>query len=550
MRGDYAVSTLFNGNFDAVNDPTSFARTTISTAVPGWSFHGGGGNNSKTLMDWKDIGLATPGINNAKSYMQQLGIDSSNPNYQAHYALELESGESITHNDFIVPDWGALRFDLFAPGANSGTLDVFLTVDGQEKHLGQLNPNWPTITLDTGNAVNQLAYAKEGFETFQLDIPNDLRGKVGTLTITSNAAAPIYLDNIFFKSEHLKFGNPSEARYMPEDPNTYKTNFLLEKPQYTVSYNDSTKTPNWVSWQLNASWLGTGRNSGWSADSQLPNSWYKVPDSAYISPQTVFDEYDQLGNQVFDSSGRPELVQYQRGHMAPNADRNRNAKDEKATFVFTNALPQHPQTNKTNSPWNILEEDLRDSVRGGKELYLIAGGYGSKTQPIEGGQPGTTESVKVPLPSDNKSMQQERFISVPEYFWKVVLVLDKLGQNISDISRDTEAFAIMIPNLLRPQAVNGSNFTPYSITLPTGRNINITTLSQWEDWNTWKVNINDLEKLTGYNFFSNVPESIQEYIEGKGIPATLSSPLLASFSDTQNLLLTYSSDFGHFHLAW
>jgi hypothetical protein len=41
---------------------------------------------------------------------------------------------------------------------------------------------------------------------------------------------------------------------------------------------------------------------------------------------------------------------------------------------------------------------------------------------------------------------------------------------------------------------------------------------------------------TYHYFFSNVPESIQEYIEGKGIPATLSSPLLASFSDTQNLL--------------
>jgi hypothetical protein len=35
MRGDYAVSTLFDGNFDAVNDPGSFVRNTISTAIPG-----------------------------------------------------------------------------------------------------------------------------------------------------------------------------------------------------------------------------------------------------------------------------------------------------------------------------------------------------------------------------------------------------------------------------------------------------------------------------------------------------------------------------------
>lgn len=35
MRGDLAVQTLFNGNFDAVTQPDDFVRNAVSDAVPG-----------------------------------------------------------------------------------------------------------------------------------------------------------------------------------------------------------------------------------------------------------------------------------------------------------------------------------------------------------------------------------------------------------------------------------------------------------------------------------------------------------------------------------
>ncbi len=50
---------------------------------------------------------------------------------------------------------------------------------------------------------------------------------------------------------HLKYGNPSNAN--SKDTN----NYLLEKPQYALSYNCKTGIPNWVSWQLDRSWLGS-----------------------------------------------------------------------------------------------------------------------------------------------------------------------------------------------------------------------------------------------------------------------------------------------------
>ncbi|MHC5915238.1 MAG: DNA/RNA non-specific endonuclease [Nostoc sp.] len=54
-------------------------------------------------------------------------------------------------------------------------------------------------------------------------------------------------------SINLLLGNPSGAMALVGTPD----NYLLVKPQYVVSYNNSKGTPNWVSWQLNKSWLGT-----------------------------------------------------------------------------------------------------------------------------------------------------------------------------------------------------------------------------------------------------------------------------------------------------
>jgi DNA/RNA endonuclease G (NUC1) len=394
LRGDYAVPTLFNGNFDAM------ANRFRQQDIPGWSFHNSAENASQQyLFDWKHI----PSL--ADEYKTGVGYDYAHPNY----ALRLGAGlNEITHNRFVVPDWGVLRFDLHVPGTNSGTLDVTLTVDGRDYNLGQLSPNWPTIDLSTGNAINQIAYGEQGFETFQLDVPSELHGKVATLTFKSNSGAPIYLDDVFFKSEHLKFGNPTEARYTPEAPNTYRTNYLLEKPQYTVSYNDGTKGPNWVSWQLNSSWFGDAkRKNDFRRDTTLPSIWYKVRGEGDIGDKD---------NPASDGNS------YSRGHMTPAEDRTRTAKDISATFLMTNMLPHNQNMN--SSIWSTVERTSRNIVRSGRELYIIAGGDDSKAT-LTAGDSST--------------------INVPDYAWKVILVLNSPGQSVSDVTRDTLAFAVYMP---------------------------------------------------------------------------------------------------------
>ena len=182
---------------------------------------------------------------------------------------------------------------------------------------------------------------------------------------------------------HLKYGNPSNANL--KDTN----NYLLEKPQYALSYNCQTGIPNWVSWQLNRSWLGSvDRSDDFRPDSDLPDGCYAVRPNDYRG------------------SG------YDRGHLTPSGDRTSSQSDNSATFLMSNMMPQSPSNNR--EVWRELEEYSRDLVSQEKELYIVAGGEG-KDKAI----------------ANNK-------VTVPKYTWKVILVLD--NGNIEN------TIAVRIPN--------------------------------------------------------------------------------------------------------
>ncbi len=184
---------------------------------------------------------------------------------------------------------------------------------------------------------------------------------------------------------HLKFGNPSQAN--SKDFN----NYLMEKPQYALSYNCSQGIANWVSWQLNKTWLGSvDRSNDFRPDPDLPPGCYAVTPNDYRG------------------SG------YDRGHMTPSGDRTSNKEDNSATFFMTNMIPQSPPNNR--EVWRELEEYSRELVDRGKELYIIAGGEGKQ-----------------------KAMANGK-LTVPKYNWKVILILDKPGGKV------TETIGFWIPN--------------------------------------------------------------------------------------------------------
>ena len=233
-------------------------------------------------------------------------------------------------------------------------------------------------------------------------------------------------------SEHLTMGNPSNAVTNVAQPD----NYLMEKPQYSMSYNRDNGESNWVSWHLDASWLGSApRQNDFRADTTLPTGWYQV--------------------QATDYSGSG----FDRGHMCPSADRTITITANSATFLMTNMIPQLPANNQ--GVWANLETYCRTLVSQGNELYVVSGGQGLQYFIANG------------------------HVAVPANTWKVIIVLPNGSNDVSRVTATTRTIAVVIPN-------SGSIGT---------------------DWKTYRVSVDQVEAITGFDFFSNVPQSIQNVIE-------------------------------------
>ncbi|MEJ7623978.1 MAG: DNA/RNA non-specific endonuclease [Pyrinomonadaceae bacterium] len=233
----------------------------------------------------------------------------------------------------------------------------------------------------------------------------------------------------------LLFGNPSFATNNVANEN----NYLMEKPQYTLSYNRSKATANWVAWRLDRSWIGSSdRQDDFRPDDTLPAGWYRVTAEDYSEPV------------------------YDRGHMTPSGDRTRSVPDNSATFLMTNIVPQIPANNQ--GPWADLEVYCRTLADQGNEMYIISGPTGNV------GTIGQTSNR----------------IVIPNVTWKVVLVMPNGADDLRRVSRSTRAFGVIMSNV---------------------------SISQFSPWRNYRVTVDQVEQLTGHNFFSEIPNNFQELIE-------------------------------------
>jgi endonuclease G len=202
-------------------------------------------------------------------------------------------------------------------------------------------------------------------------------------------------------SEHLALGNPSGATSDVSTP----SNYLMEKPQYALSYNRDRGTPNWVSWHLDRSWLGTAeRQDDFREDNTLPEGWYRVKPTDY------------------------SLSGFDRGHGVPSADRTKTEEDNSSTFLMTNIIPQAPNHNR--QLWENLERYCRTLAEQGNELYIAMGSYG-----IGGtGSAGFMNSI-----AGGK-------ITVPARIWKVVVALPEGSNDAARVTTATRVIAVNTPN--------------------------------------------------------------------------------------------------------
>ncbi len=242
--------------------------------------------------------------------------------------------------------------------------------------------------------------------TVPLNATNGQRSFLSTITDAQarSANTPIGLVVMAPRdpSEHMVMGNPSNATTDVANP----TNYLLPKGQYVMSYHRDRGTPNWVSWHLDSSWLGTTpRQDDFRNDPSLPAGWYQVQSTDY------------------SGSG------FDRGHLTPSGDRTSSVADNSATFFMTNMMPQAPANNQ--GPWEPLESYCRTLVNQGNELYIIAGGAGTGGSGSNGGTTNTVANGNV---------------TVPSVTWKVIIVLPVGANDVDRVYKTTRTIAVIMPN--------------------------------------------------------------------------------------------------------
>ncbi len=158
---------------------------------------------------------------------------------------------------------------------------------------------------------------------------------------------------------------------------------------------------------------------------------------------------------------------FDRGHNVPSGDRTSSTNANSATFLMTNMIPQAPQNNQ--GPWEQLESYLRTKVAEGNEVYVIMGSYGSGGV----GNNGSATSIA------------EGKIAVPSNVWKVAVIMPTGNTDLSRVTSTTRVVAVNTPN--------------------------INTVDK--DWKKYRVSVRDIEKATGYNLLSNLPQEVQDVVE-------------------------------------
>lgn len=143
-------------------------------------------------------------------------------------------------------------------------------------------------------------------------------------------------------------GNTAIKMYEVPARLTDRPEVILHRQGFTISYNKTTKTPNWVAWHLTK-----GHTYG-----RIQREMQAFQeDSSVPAPRATLDDY-------YNS-------RYDRGHMCPAGDNKWDATAMSESFLFTNICPQNHALNKYE--WNTLEIKCRDWARKYGAVDIVCG---------------------------------------------------------------------------------------------------------------------------------------------------------------------------------
>lgn len=241
---------------------------------------------------------------------------------------------------------------------------------------------------------------------------------------------------------------------------------------YTMYYDKSTYTAYWVAYPLAKGHMGNGRSDKWQrnpglAESEQINVWsssYGVNLGA-----TTSDGYDS--SKEF----------YARGHQIPNADRNKDPYGTMCaqTFYATNSTPQI-QNGFNSGIWSTLEGDVRTLAQQQTDTVYVVTGAILRT--VTGNE--TITYIKPAKDTKN--------CPVPNYYYKVLL---KVKREASGKISSASTVGVWLPH----RVYSGESYQSYT------------------------KSVAEIEALTGYNFFANLPADIQAAAEQNSNWSTFAS---------------------------
>ena len=141
---------------------------------------------------------------------------------------------------------------------------------------------------------------------------------------------------------------------------------------------------------------------------------------------------------------------YDRGHLCPAGDMGFNRKAMEESFLMSNISPQAPDFNR--GIWKELESQVREWAKKERRLYVVTG----------------------PVFKNNKGVIGKEGVIVPGYFFKIIY----------DPTDSPKLIAFVLPNEKSDRPL-----TDFAIA------------------------VDEAEKLTGFDFYSQLPDGIEKKLE-------------------------------------
>lgn len=404
-------------------------------------------------------------INDYNSY----SIDLSDQTQQS--ALDLMTAVNLTNRDQTLPQ-GNLQFkhllaklvlNLKSTSGNS-LKGIKASISGLQVK-GTANLGEGTITPSGEATTFSLYIDEEATKAEAILLPQALTGNLKiklelngqSKEITTQIAGSIeqgnkYICNVNISSKGGEITTDPQAKYTrwAETPLITESQLAQSNIKYITHYTGETYT--------NSTHSGIKiRNYSMLYDTNLKMAyWVAYPLCSWYLGETgrtdAWDYDPELTESLQPNLGKG-INGYDRGHQIPSGDRTRSRSINEQTFYYTNMTPQiGSKMNQTI--WADLEKAVRGWSSATDTLYVITGAMPTTT---------TDKTIKYVQDNSGKNM------AVPKYYFKVLA---------RKVSGQYQTVGYKLDN------------TSYS-----DRNYNIGLVS-----------VKELEEMTGFTFFPDVPE--------------------------------------------